>query len=374
MRLPPLPTIKDIIRVYKLRARKQLSQNFILNERINKKIVKAAGDISGHHVCEVGPGPGGITRAILQAGAKHVCVIEKDPRFQPSLELLKEACPVPLDINIGDVLRFNMVDLFPKELSKPWHDESPDIHIIGNLPFSVSTPLIIKWLEAIAAQTGAWSYGRTKLTLTFQKEVTERMVAGPNNIQRSRLSIMCQNYCKVYRKFVLAGSVFVPPPDVDVGVVHFVPRVEPQIKVPFKILEKVVRLVFQHRNKTFKNACELFFPPNRPELMEELVMKCKIPLEARSRELTMDDFNRLCSVYEDICGHDTELLDYNFRSKSDIESWRNRKKIWRDFYEKSENSSTDSNSEIEELFEKYISDMKKAQPKSRPEGFKEKTR
>lgn len=110
-------------------------------------------------------------------------------------------------INVeGDILEYDMSNMFPKELARPWDDKPPDIHIIGNLPFNVSTPLIIRWLSAISNRNGAWSYGRTKLTLTFQKEIGERMIAEVKSSERCRLSIMCQHLCHVQLRFVIPGK------------------------------------------------------------------------------------------------------------------------------------------------------------------------
>jgi dimethyladenosine transferase 1, mitochondrial len=132
-RLPPLPTIRDLIRLYKLRAIKQLSQNFLMDERLTDKIVKAAGKIEGHHVLEVGPGPGGITRSIIRKFPKHLVVVEKDRRFLPTLELLSEACrnQIKMDIVRGDILKYPTETAFPDCEKTPWDGQKAPIHIIG---------------------------------------------------------------------------------------------------------------------------------------------------------------------------------------------------------------------------------------------------
>ena len=121
------------------------------------------------------------------------------------LQILSEAANGRLSVYEGDALNFNMEQIIPDELAKPWNSSPPNIHIIGNLPFSVSTPLLIRWLAAISTQSGPWKYGRTKLTLTFQKEVAERMVAKILTKQRCRLSVMCQYLCDVKLCFIIPG-------------------------------------------------------------------------------------------------------------------------------------------------------------------------
>lgn len=181
-RLPPMASLNDILRMYNIRAKKSLSQNFIMDPRILDKIARKAGPLEGKFVVEVGPGPGGITRAILGQGAARCAVIEKDPRFLPTLNQLREASGNRLDIYTGDVMHFNMEKLFPEELRRDWSQlEGPDIRVVANLPFNVSTPLIIKWIRAMSERSSIFSYGRVQLTLTFQHEVAYRMVAPPAN-------------------------------------------------------------------------------------------------------------------------------------------------------------------------------------------------
>lgn len=263
LRLPPLPTIRDLLRLYRLRALKQLSQNFLLDKRITDKIVKAAGDIRGHTVCEVGPGPGSITRSIMWRNPEKVIVVEKDPRFLPTLELLKEAAKgrMDLDICIDDIRSYNFECGFEGMKRKEWTDEPPPLNLIGNLPFNVSTNLIIRWLHSISEKSSAWSFGRMPMTLTFQKEVAQRIIAKPMENQRCRLSVMCQMWCDVQHRFTIPGKAFLPKPDVDVGVVHLKPLPEPVTKVPFKVVEKVLRTIFNMRQKSSLKGAGRLFPP-----------------------------------------------------------------------------------------------------------------
>ncbi|XP_070568896.1 dimethyladenosine transferase 1, mitochondrial-like [Ptychodera flava] len=313
LRLPPLPTVRDIIQMYGLKAEKQLSQNFLFDLNLTDKIVRQAGNLKGSYVCEVGPGPGGITRSILNAGAKHVIVIEKDSRFLPSLQLLSEASDGRVTIQLGDVLKYNMKKVFPNRLSKDWSDEPPNAHIIGNLPFSVSTPLIIQWLAAVANRTSVFSHGRVQLTLTFQKEVAERLSAGVGDPQRSRLSIMAQYLCHVEHCFNIPGSAFVPKPDVDVGVVHFTPRIEPLIHCPFKLVEKVVRSVFHFRRKYCRRGIEILFPYDHQDFVDEVLEVTGIDPSTTPQWLTIDDFSRISEVYMSICERYPAIRTYDYR-------------------------------------------------------------
>ncbi|NXR16835.1 TFB1M transferase, partial [Cinclus mexicanus] len=294
-RLPPLPTIGEIIKLFRLKALKQLSQNFLLDLRLTDKIVKQAGELKNAHVCEVGPGPGGITRSILSAGVEQLILIEKDARFIPGLQMEKT---------------------FPKHLKKNWEDEPPDIHIIGNLPFSVSTPLIIKWLENVSKRDGPFIYGRTQMTLTFQKEVGERLTANPGSNQRSRLSIMAQHLCTVENCFVIPGQAFVPKPEVDVAVVHFTPLVQPKIQQPFELVEKVVQSVFQFRRKYCFRGIETLFPENgRLKRTEQLMMTADVDPTLRPFQLSMSQFRNLCNAYRKMCDEDPSLFVFNYREE-----------------------------------------------------------
>ncbi|KAG8243568.1 Dimethyladenosine transferase 1, mitochondrial [Homalodisca vitripennis] len=359
LRLPPLPTIKDIIKLYKLRALKQLSQNFLLDSRITNKIVKAAGPLQGGEVMEVGPGPGGITRSILAKNPSKVILVEKDARFLPALEMLAEAAPCPVSVYRGDVLTFNMEEMFNKELRHEWSERPPNIHLIGNLPFSVATRLIILWLQDISQSTNrkhrrpaknkvkltslqcrmasdiraerqnsnvgrrptyewkgknAWKFGRVPMTLTFQQEVAERMAAPVMTSQRCRLSIMCQNWCHVHHKFNIPGSAFLPKPDVNVGVVHLVPCENPIIDLPFELVEKVVRCVFSFRQKYCVRGVETLFPSGSWErLIPEMMDRAEVNPKSRPFQLTLPEFGRLCHVYAEIIRREPTLARYNNR-------------------------------------------------------------
>ncbi|XP_011808139.1 PREDICTED: dimethyladenosine transferase 1, mitochondrial [Colobus angolensis palliatus] len=315
-RLPPLPTIREIIKLFRLQATKQLSQNFLLDLRLTDKIVRKAGNLANAYVYEVGPGPGGITRSILNADVAELLVVEKDTRFIPGLQMLSEAAPGKLRIVHGDVLTFKVEKAFSESLQRPWEDDPPNVHIIGNLPFSVSTPLIIKWLENLSCRDGPFVYGRTQMTLTFQKEVAERLAANTGSKQRSRLSVMAQYLCSVRHIFTIPGRAFVPKPEVDVGVVHFTPLIQPKIEQPFKLVEKVVQNVFQFRRKYCHRGLGMLFPEaQRLENTGRLLELADIDPTLRPRQLSISHFKSLCDVYRKMCDEDPQLFAYNFREE-----------------------------------------------------------
>lgn len=316
LRLPPLPTIKDLIRLYKLRALRQLSQNFLLDERITDKIVRAAGDIKGHVVCEVGPGPGSITRSIIRKAPEKVIVVEKDPRFRPTLELLQEACGdnLELQIELGDIREYNFENGFKDVPKSDWHDYCPPLNLIGNLPFNVSTNLIIRWLKSVSEKKSAWAFGRTPMTLTFQKEVAERIVAPVGHRQRCRLSVMCQFWCHVQHKFTIPGRAFLPKPDVDVGVVTLIPLKDLLIKLPFEMVEKVLRHSFNMRQKYCNRGLECLFPIElRDELAPKLFHLADVNHHLRPFMLSTEEFARICYAYNVLCGEHPELHNYDHR-------------------------------------------------------------
>lgn len=319
-RLPPLPAVRDLLNLFRLRAVKQLSQNFLLEPKLTSKLVAAAGRMQDGFVCEVGPGAGSLTRIILSKGVKSVVVVEKDRRFQPVLEMLAEASQGSMSIVWGDVLSHNLAKSFPVEATHLWEEKLPNIHIIGNLPFNVATPLIIRWLRAISERNNAWTYGRVPLTLTFQKEVAERMVAPIGSAERCRLSVMCQHLCHVQHKFNIPGKAFVPKPDVDVGVVRFVPMVTPLIQCPFDIVEKVVRTTFSFRQKYCRKGLERLFPVTmRPVLVETLLNDADVDGKLRPFQLSIEEFNRICIAYQKICRQYPTLLKYDPHSKAGID-------------------------------------------------------
>ncbi|XP_058461703.1 dimethyladenosine transferase 1, mitochondrial-like [Malaya genurostris] len=316
-RLPPLPTIRDLVRLYKLRAIKQLSQNFLMDERLTNKIVRAAGNIADNHVLEVGPGPGGITRSIIRMFPRQLVVVEKDRRFLPTLQLLSEASKelLQMDVVCGDILDYRTGDAFPDCPRTDWQGKRAPVHIIGNLPFAISTRLLINWLREMSLQTGAWSYGRSSLTLTFQKEVAERIVAPILAENRCRLSVMNQIWSRAEMKFLIPGKAFVPKPDVDVGVVTIIPLKKPLTTVHFDVVEKVIRHIFSMRQKYCRRGVENLYPPERRDELTELTFRmADVDPLARSFQLSTEECLRIAEAYDELIRFNPGMEHYNYRA------------------------------------------------------------
>lgn len=319
LRLPPLPTIRDILKIYKLTALKSLSQNFLMDDRLTDRIVRSAGKIEGGHVMEVGPGPGGITRSIIRKGPSHLVVVEKDRRFMPSLELLKEAATIDgnfeMDIVQGDILQHPTDSHFKGLRRVEWTDPKPNVALIGNLPFAISTRLLINWLKDISLQRGIWSYGRASMTLTFQKEVADRITAPMMNEQRCRLSVMSQTWTQPTLNFVINGKAFLPKPDVDVGVVTLLPLKHPKTDVPFDVVEKTMRHLFSMRQKYVRRGIGTLYPEEtREEQTGRTFDAADVDPVARSFELSTEECLRLAKAYFDICKEQPGLYEFNFRA------------------------------------------------------------
>lgn len=320
-RLPPLPTIRDLVRLYKLRAIKQLSQNFLMDEQLTNKIVRAAGNIKDNYVLEVGPGPGGITRSIIRKFPRQLVVVEKDRRFLPTLELLAEASKdfLQMDIVRGDILEYRTEMAFPDCPKTEWTDKRAPVHIIGNLPFAISTRLLINWLREMSLQSGAWAYGRSSLTLTFQKEVAERIVAPMLSEYRCRLSVMNQVWSKPELKFVIPGKAFVPKPDVDVGVVTILPLKTPLTKVHFDVVEKVMRHIFSMRQKFCRRGVANLYPPDvRDELTQLTFRMADVDPEARSYQLSTEECLRIAEAYDQLMQSNPEMRNYDYRAPKHV--------------------------------------------------------
>jgi 16S rRNA (adenine1518-N6/adenine1519-N6)-dimethyltransferase len=234
---PPtvLPSLSETIQRHGLAARKSLGQHFLLDEALCGRIARLAGDLTGRHVLEVGPGPGGLTRALLAHGAGHVHAVELDSRAVAALAELAEAYPGRLTVTEADALRVDPVAMMPAPR-----------RIVANLPYNVGSPLLIGWL----ANAGAYE----SLTLMFQQEVAERIVAAPDTEGYGRLAVAAQWRCNAHLVLRLPPGAFSPPPKVWSSIVHLVPHAEQPEPALARAMEKVTAAAFGQRRKMLRGS------------------------------------------------------------------------------------------------------------------------
>ena len=235
-----IPPLRDVIRRFELSARRSLGQHFLLDPNLTARIARAAGPLENAPVIEVGPGPGGLTRALLEAGA-DVTAVEKDSRCVAALRELETAYPERLRVIEMDALEADLRALAPAPR-----------RIVANLPYNVATPLLIGWLRQIREDKNAFA----RLTLMFQKEVAERLLAPPGTKAYGRLSVMTQWLCEGFREFDVSPKAFVPPPKVTSAVVTLIPRPAPLgvAAVAWPTMERIVAAAFGQRRKMLRQA------------------------------------------------------------------------------------------------------------------------
>lgn len=232
--------------------------------------------------------------------------------------LADASSPGQMKIIVGDVMDYSLEGLFPAELKTDWMDhELPNIHFVGNLPFNVATPLLIRWLRQMAHRTGPFAYGRVSLTLTFQKEVADRIVAPVLHYHRSRLSYMVQSLASVNFALKIHGSKFVPSPEVDVGLVRIVPLRKPVLDdVPFDVYEKFVRTFFHGRARMVKNTVKNLFPENRRlQMVHQLLDEADIDSTSAPVMIDTHECVRMAKVYHKMCKLEPDIYKYDFRAR-----------------------------------------------------------
>ena len=264
-----LPPLREIIAAYGLDADKRLGQHFLLDLNLTAKIARAAGDLRGVSVIEIGPGPGGLTRALLDTEATMVVAVERDPRCVAALQSLVTAFEGRLEIIEADALALDATTVAPAPRA-----------IIANLPYNVATPLLLGWLAGIR--------DFVSLTLMFQREVAERLVATPRTKAYGRLSVMTQWLSEPRLLFDLPARAFTPPPKVDSSVVRLVPRLSGDDEPAFAAMERVVAAAFGQRRKMLRAALKTFVP--EPVALLE---QAGVDPTARAEELDVDSFKRL---------------------------------------------------------------------------------
>ncbi|KAJ2002911.1 hypothetical protein GGI04_003160 [Coemansia thaxteri] len=298
-KLPKLPSIRDLIRIYNLRAKQQLSQNFIMDKNITDKIVQLAGlELESSLCVEVGPGPGLLTRSILGKGARNVIAVEKDPRFVPTLEQLRDASDGRFDVILDDMLTVDHGKIIQRGLALGSNadnqiSEFEHVHLVGNLPFSVATPLLVQWLHLLATKKGIFLSPNVSMSLMFQKEVGLRIVAPASNTERGRLSVVAQSICDAFKIYGVPASSFVPRPKVDAMVVQLRPLAQPLLKSSLGTLEHVARFSFMKRRKMMARIFK-DWDPSHVALLEE----CEIDPTLRPQDVTTEKFCNLAQLIE----------------------------------------------------------------------------
>ena len=233
-----LPPLREVIRRHELAAKKSLGQNFLLDLNLTARIARAGGRLEGATVIEVGPGPGGLTRALLAEGAKRVVAIEKDSRALGALAEIAARYPGRLDVVEADALATDMAALA---------GEGP-ARVIANLPYNIATPLLTGWVAA-----DRWPPWWDGLTLMFQREVAERIVAKPGDEAYGRLAVLCGWRCEANIAFDVNPQAFTPPPKVTSSVVRLTPRQAP-LPCPIRDLEAVTQAAFGQRRKMLRQS------------------------------------------------------------------------------------------------------------------------
>lgn len=257
-----LPPLRDVISRLNLRAKRSFGQNFLLDLNLTRRIAGAAGELAGVNVIEIGPGPGGLTRALMMEGAERLYAIERDFRCIEAINEISEAYGGRVEIIEADALQVDMASLCP-----------PPRKIVANLPYNVATPLLIQWLKNIS--------NIESMTLMFQKEVADRLTAEPRSKAYGRLSVMSQWLCHVRHDFNVSKEAFTPPPKVTSTVVTLTPRKQPLASATWDTLEKVTAAAFNQRRKMLRASLKNFhFDFDALGLKET----------ARAEELTVEDF------------------------------------------------------------------------------------
>ena len=269
MQIDKLPPLRDVIATHALNAKKSLGQNFLLDLNLTAKIARLAGDLEGHDVLEVGPGPGGLTRGLLASGVRRVVALEKDRRCIPALAEISDAYPGQLDVFNADALDFDI----SSHLTVP-------IRIVANLPYNIGTELLIRWLTP-----KEWPPFWSTLTLMFQKEVAERIIATPNSKAYGRLAILAQWKTNPSIVMELPPEAFTPPPKVHSAVVHFDALAEPRFPAPAGLLSSTVAMAFNQRRKMLRSSLK-----SASSDIENVLRDAGLEPTARAEEISLEGF------------------------------------------------------------------------------------
>ena len=270
-----LPPLKDVISKHKLSAKKSLGQNFLLDLNLTSKIARYAGNLEQSDVLEIGPGPGGLTRSLLNEGARKVVAIEKDTRCIAALEEVQKQFTGKLKIVQGDALSTEV----RQYLTHP-------VQIIANLPYNIGTELLVRWLNSTT-----WPSFWQSMTLMFQKEVANRIVASPGSKAYGRLSVMAQWRCNTKIAFNIPATAFTPPPKVESSIVHFEALKEPRFPAEVNKLEFVVSKAFNQRRKMLRGALKGHF-----KNVEEGLLAIGVVPTKRAENVTIQEFCLMAQI------------------------------------------------------------------------------
>ena len=267
-----LPPLRETIAKHALDARKRFGQHFLLDLNLTRRIARAAAPLGQGTIIEIGPGPGGLTRALLLEGATNLVAIELDPRALGALAELQAAADGRLRVIEADALKIDPATLGPAPR-----------RIVANLPYNVSAPLLVRWLKSASSIAD--------MVLMFQKEVVDRLVAAPRSKDYGRLSVIAQHVCEVRRLFDVAPSAFVPPPKVTSSVARLTPRPAEQRLADLAPLERITAAAFGQRRKMLRGSLA-GVTPDPVGRLESLALSPT----ARAEELSVADFVRLAEA------------------------------------------------------------------------------
>lgn len=270
-----LASLKSVVNKFDLSPKKNLGQNFLLDQNITDKIIRCVGDIKNQNILEVGPGPGGLTRSILFAKPAKLVVVEQDSRCISALEELQAVYSELVIIN-DDALKVNEEDLVPQG-SK----------IIANLPYNIGTALLIKWLDNVSF----WQ----SFTLMFQKEVAERIMAKPSTKDYGRLSVICQLLCDIEWHFNLKPEAFYPPPKVTSSVISLYPKKVQVSKAIYNSVQLISKILFNQRRKMLRVTMKQIHAD-----LNGMICNTDILLTQRPEELTIEQFVQLAQNYNEL--------------------------------------------------------------------------
>jgi 16S rRNA (adenine1518-N6/adenine1519-N6)-dimethyltransferase len=276
--LETLPPLREVIAAHGLDARKSLGQNFLLDFNLTRRIARAGGPLAGFHVIEIGPGPGGLTRALLMEGAGHVTAIERDRRALPALAEIAAAAHGRLTVVKGDAL-----DVDYRTLAR-----GLPVRIVANLPYNIATPLLTSWLS-----TESWPPWWESLTLMFQREVAERIVAAPGSKSYGRLAVLSQWRAHPKLLFDVPARAFTPAPKVTSALVRLEPRPDAE-RLPVRAVEAVTAAAFGQRRKMLRASLKQLWRDPLP-----ILSQAEIGPTLRAEQIPVEGFLRLARIFAD---------------------------------------------------------------------------